>query len=229
MTSYTWILLILASLAATRAQDFDLSDALSEDDPPPKPTVKPVPPKNPDADLDLLDALDLDPKKPAVVPPKSGDDPKKPAVVPPKSGDDPKKPAVVPPKSGDGGLDLSDALGPDDDPPKKPAVPKGEGGTGGGSLSDKDLSDVFDEGEYKPDKGRIGGGGADPGYDDQSGGASEQPQDLNHQQWLQLIKMLGDNIPEVLSDWIAQFKQVVEPLLEQFRGLLNITEEKAEL
>ncbi|XP_067297520.1 CD99 molecule isoform X3 [Pseudorasbora parva] len=162
MTSYTWILLILASLAATRAQDFDLSDALSEDDPPPKPTVKPVPPKNPDADLDLLDALDLDPKKPA--------------VVPPKSGDDPKKPAVVPPKSGDGGLDLSDALGPDDDPPKKPAVPKGEGGTGGGSLSDKDLSDVFDEGEYKPDKGRIGGGGADPGYDDQSGGASEQPQ-----------------------------------------------------
>jgi len=52
--------------------------------------------------------------------------------------------------------------------------------------------------------------------------------DLN-QQWLQLIKMLGDNIPEGLSVWIAGFLQVVEPLLEQFRGRLNVTEEKAEL
>lgn len=49
------------------------------------------------------------------------------------------------------------------------------------------------------------------------------------QQWLQLVKMLVDNIPEGLSVWIDKFNQVVEPLLEQIRGLLNVTEDKAEL
>ncbi|XDV15194.1 hypothetical protein PO909_015324 [Leuciscus waleckii] len=214
MTSYTWILLILASLAATRAQDLDLSDALDDNEPPGKPTVKPavkpVPPKNSDPvnGFDLTDVFDTDPKKPAVVPPKSGDDKKKPSEF----GDE---------------FDLSDAFNADLDP-KKPVVPPKERGTGGGTFDDNDLSGVNEDGGYVPDKGRSGGGGADPGYDDQSGGASEQPQDLN-QQWLQLIKMLGDNIPEGLSVWIAGFLQVVEPLLEQFRGLLNVTEEKAEL
>ncbi|KAK7161656.1 hypothetical protein R3I94_004359 [Phoxinus phoxinus] len=147
MTSYTWILLILASLAATRAQEgFDLSDAF-DDDPPAKPTVKPavkpVPPKNSDPEFDLSDAFDLDKKKPA------------------DSGD---------------GFDLFDALNPDLDP-KKPDVPPKERGTGGGTLDDQDLVGVLEDGGYKPDKGRGGGGGgADPGYDDQSGGASEQPQ-----------------------------------------------------
>ncbi|XP_077102957.1 CD99 molecule isoform X4 [Siphateles boraxobius] len=212
MTSFTWILLILASLAATRAQELDLSDAIDDSpaNPTVKPAVKPVPPKNSDPDngFDLSDAVDSDPKKPAVVPPKSGDDKNKPY----DSGN---------------AFDLSDALNPDLDP-KKPDAPPKERGTGGGNFDDKDLFNVNDDGEYRPDKGRSGGGGADPGYDDQSGGASEQPQDLN-QQWLQFIKMLGDNIPEGLSVWIAGFIQVVEPLLEQFRGLLNVTEEKAEL
>ncbi|XP_067258844.1 CD99 molecule isoform X2 [Chanodichthys erythropterus] len=208
MTSYTWILLILASLAATRAQDLSLADALDFDDdkPPAKPTVKPAPPKNSNPDLDLLDALDIDPKKPAVVTPKPGNDKKKP------SGGD---------------LDLIDAFGPDE-VTKKPVTPPRERGTGGGNFDDKDLYDVNAGGEYVPDKGRIGGGGADPGSDDHSGGASEQPQDLN-EKWLQLIKMLGVKIPEGLSVWIARFLQVVEPLLEQFQGLLNVTEEKAEL
>ncbi|KAK9981105.1 hypothetical protein ABG768_000671 [Culter alburnus] len=208
MTSYTWILLILASLAATRAQDLSLADALDFDDdkPPAKPTVKPAPPKNSDPDLDLLDAFDTEPKKPAVVTPKPGNDKKKP------SG---------------GELDLIDAVGPDE-VTKKPVTPPRERGTGGGTFNDKDLFDVNAGGEYVPDKGRIGGGGADPGYDDHSGGASEQPQDLN-EKWLQLIKKLGVKIPEGLSVWIAQFLQVVEPLLEQFQGLLNVTEEKAEL
>ncbi|KAK7166180.1 hypothetical protein R3I93_006072 [Phoxinus phoxinus] len=147
MTSYTWILLILASLAATRAQEgFDLSDAV-DDDPPAiptvKPAVKPVPPKNQDQELDLSDGFDSDKKKPA------------------DSG---------------GGFDLSDALNPDLDP-KKPDAPPKERGTGGGTLDDQDLVGVLEDGGYKPDKGRGGGGGgADPGYDDQSGGASEQPQ-----------------------------------------------------
>lgn len=52
--------------------------------------------------------------------------------------------------------------------------------------------------------------------------------DLN-QQWLQIIKMLVDNIPAGLIGWISQFNQVVKPMLEQLRGLLNVTEEKAEL
>ncbi|KAG1937752.1 CD99 antigen-like protein [Pimephales promelas] len=138
--------------------DLDLSHAFDDDDSPAKPTVKPAvkpdPPKNPDQGFDLLDAFDSDPKKPAVVPPKSGDDKKNP------SGDE---------------FDLSDAFNPDLDP-KKPVVPPKERGTGGGTFDDKDLFGVSDGGEYTPDKGRIGGGGADPGYDDQSGGPSDQPQ-----------------------------------------------------
>ncbi|XP_051560396.1 CD99 molecule isoform X3 [Myxocyprinus asiaticus] len=207
MTSYLWILL-LASLVTTRAQDLDLSDALFDDGdkPPTKPPVKPAPPKNSNPDgFDLLDAFDSDPKKPAINPPKSVDDPKKPAGE---------------------GFDLLDAFGPDPEP-KKPLVPPKEGGgTGGGSFGDKDLFDLSDTGsDYKPDGGQSGGQGADPAYND---GASDKPQDLN-QQWLQLIKILGKNIPEGLSVWIAHFKQVVEPLLERVLELLNIAEEKTEL
>lgn len=153
MTSYTWILLLLASLVATRAQDLDLADAFGDDEPPVKPTVKPAPPKNPDSGFDLSDVFDLDPKTPAVVPPKSEDDKKKP------SGDD---------------FDLSDALGPDTEP-KKPVVPPKERGTGGGSFDDSDLFDVNEGGEYKPDGGKSGGRGGDPKYNE-NGGGSDQPQ-----------------------------------------------------
>ncbi|XP_073698351.1 CD99 molecule isoform X2 [Garra rufa] len=221
MTSYTWILLLLASIVATRAQDFDLADAFDDDDvkPPAKPTVKPAPPKNPDSGFDLSDAFDLDPKKPVVVPPKKEEDPNKPVVVPPKKDD--KKP------TGDE-FDLSDAFGPDTEP-KKPVVPPKERGTGGGSFDDSDLFGVNEGGEYKPDGGRGGAqGGGDFHDHDQSGGGTEQPNDLN-QQWLQIIKMLVDNIPDGLSVWISQFNQVVQPLLEQLQQLLNITEEKTEL
>ncbi|XP_016145669.1 CD99 molecule isoform X2 [Sinocyclocheilus grahami] len=207
MTSHTWILLLLASLVATRAQDLNLADAFDDDGKPPaKPTVKPAPPKNPDSGFDLSDVFDLDPKTPAVVPPKSEDDKKEP------SGGD---------------FDLSDAFGPDTEP-KKPVVPPKDRGTGGGTFDDKDLFDVKEGGEYQPDGGQSGGRGADIPDNDQNGGASEQPQDLNHQ-WLQIIKMLVDNIPEGLSVWVSQFNQVVEPLLEQLWELLNVTEEKAEL
>ncbi|XP_043091340.1 CD99 molecule isoform X1 [Puntigrus tetrazona] len=154
MTSHAWILLLLASLVATRAQDLDLSDAFDDDEPPAKPTVKPAPPKKPDSGFDLSDAFDSDPKKPPVAPPKSEDDKKKP------SGGD---------------FDLSDAFGPDIEP-KKPVVPPKERGTGGGTFDDTDLSDVNEGGEYKPDGGRSGGRGGDvPQYND-NGGASDQPQ-----------------------------------------------------
>uniref|UniRef100_A0A8C2DAN8 CD99 molecule n=1 Tax=Cyprinus carpio TaxID=7962 RepID=A0A8C2DAN8_CYPCA len=149
MTSYTWILLILASLVATRAQDFDLSDAFDDDDvkPTPKPTVKPAPPKNPDSGFDISDAFDLDPKKPE----------------------------VVPPKKEDGEFDLSDAFGPDTEP-KKPVVPPKERGTGGGSFDDKDLFEVNEGGEYKPDGGRSGGRGGEIPQNNENDGASDQPQ-----------------------------------------------------
>ncbi|XP_052401733.1 CD99 molecule isoform X2 [Carassius gibelio] len=188
MTSYTWILLLLASLVATRAQDFDLADAF-DDESPAKPTEKPVPPKIPDSET--------------------------------------KKPAVVPPKTDDGDLNLLDAFGPDS-VTKKPVVPPKERGTGGGSFDDKDLFDLNEDGEYKPDGGRSGGRGANIPQDNGAGGASDQPQDLN-QHWLQIIKMLVDNIPDGLSSWIAQFNQAVKPMLEQLREFLNITEEKTEL
>uniref|UniRef100_A0A8C1WAV3 CD99 molecule n=1 Tax=Cyprinus carpio TaxID=7962 RepID=A0A8C1WAV3_CYPCA len=154
--------------------------------------------------FDISDAFDLDPKKPEVVPPKKEDDKKKPS---------------------EGEFDLSDAFGPDTEP-KKPVVPPKERGTGGGSFDDKDLFEVNEGGEYKPDGGRSGGRGGEIPQNNENDGASDQPQDL---QWLQIIKMLVDNIPEGLSAWIAQFNQVVKPMLEQLRGLLNVTEEKAEL
>nr|XP_009290426.1 CD99 molecule isoform X3 [Danio rerio] len=83
MNSYTWILLLLAGLAATKAQELDLSDAFGDDDdeiPTEKPKEKPPPPKNADPDkkkpasggeLDLSDAFgpDTETKKP-MVPPK---------------------------------------------------------------------------------------------------------------------------------------------------------------
>ncbi|NP_001418013.1 CD99 molecule isoform 2 precursor [Danio rerio] len=209
MNSYTWILLLLAGLAATKAQELDLSDAFGDDDdeiPTEKPKEKPPPPKNADPGFDLSDAFESDPKKPAVVPPKSVDDKKKPA-----SG---------------GELDLSDAFGPDTET-KKPMVPPKERETGGRSFDDNDLIDVSERGGYKPDGGGSRGRGGAPSSDDQSGGA-EQPQDLD-QQWLQFVKMLVDNIPEGLSVWIDKFNQVAKPLLEQIRGLLNVTEDKAEL
>ncbi|XP_073802119.1 CD99 molecule isoform X6 [Danio rerio] len=68
MNSYTWILLLLAGLAATKAQELDLGDAFGDDDeiPTEKPKEKPPPPKNADPDkkkpasggeLDLSDAF----------------------------------------------------------------------------------------------------------------------------------------------------------------------------
>uniref|UniRef100_UPI003D7F93B3 CD99 molecule isoform 3 precursor n=1 Tax=Danio rerio TaxID=7955 RepID=UPI003D7F93B3 len=67
MNSYTWILLLLAGLAATKAQELDLGDAFGDDDeiPTEKPKEKPPPPKNADPGFDLADAFESDKKKPA--------------------------------------------------------------------------------------------------------------------------------------------------------------------
>ncbi|XP_028837732.1 CD99 molecule isoform X1 [Denticeps clupeoides] len=130
MRSYFW-LVFLACVVSTRAQGFDLGDALEDlDDPKPKATTKApeVPKKSGTGDFDILDAL--------------GDDGKAP----------PKKPSG-------GGLDLEDALLPGPEP-KKPVIPPKVDGGKGGNFDDSDLDDVVNgDSGYKPEggKGKAGG------------------------------------------------------------------------
>ncbi|XP_066517709.1 CD99 molecule isoform X2 [Hoplias malabaricus] len=173
MTSYLWIL-VLASLAGTRAQDFDLSAAL-DPDPTPEPEKKP-PKSGGDGLLDLGDALG----------PDTPSEPSKPAGNPSKSGD-PNKPAD-PPKSEGGEFSLNDAV----------------------------------SGDYKPDP--SGGGGARSGgegqpYDTQ--GDEGQSQELDHQ-WLKVLNLLVDNIPEGLHSWIANSKHIVMSLVEKVLELVEV-------
>lgn len=44
------------------------------------------------------------------------------------------------------------------------------------------------------------------------------------QQWLKLLTLLGDNLPEGLLAWIANSKQVVMSLLEKLLELLDLDE-----
>ncbi|XP_014005384.1 CD99 molecule isoform X1 [Salmo salar] len=156
MKSCLWIALLVTLAIGTKTQDFDLADALDFDKPKataiPKQPKKPAKDPSPGGGLDLFDALGPEDPKPG-----------RPAPAPV----DPKKPAD------DGmGFDLSDALGPDPVPGKPAVVPPKDGGTGGGSFGDKDLFDVSDNGDYKPDPGKGGGGGG-------GGGApADQPQDV---------------------------------------------------
>ncbi|XP_017313420.1 CD99 molecule isoform X3 [Ictalurus punctatus] len=165
MTFYVWILLF-GALVLTKAQDLDLSDALGDPDPTPKPAEKP--PKPGGNDLDLSDALHPEAEKPK------------------------------------------------DKDPKQPAVPA----QGGGDLSDSDLLDVGEDG-YKPDPNR--GGRAGDNTDNISDTQDDQPNEL-YQQWLKLLMVLGDNMPEGLHAWIANSKQVVVSLLEKLLELLDLAE-----
>lgn len=45
-----------------------------------------------------------------------------------------------------------------------------------------------------------------------------------YQQWLKLLTLLGDNLPEGLLAWIANSKQVVVSLLENLLELLGLAE-----
>ncbi|XP_014005389.1 CD99 molecule isoform X3 [Salmo salar] len=199
MKSCLWIALLVTLAIGTKTQDFDLADALDFDKPKataiPKQPKKPAKDPSPGGGLDLFDALGPEDPKPG-----------RPAPAPV----DPKKPAD------DGmGFDLSDALGPDPVPGKPAVVPPKDGGTGGGSFGDKDLFDVSDNGDYKPDPGKGGGGGG-------GGGApADQPQDLDLL-WGQFLKMLDANMPEGVHVWISNIKQAVLPLLEKVMELLDV-------
>uniref|UniRef100_UPI0037E73BC1 CD99 antigen-like protein 2 n=1 Tax=Semicossyphus pulcher TaxID=241346 RepID=UPI0037E73BC1 len=132
------------------SQDFDLSDALGDDDSPPAetPPPKPAAPAAPaggaggaggaGAELDLEDFFKDVPTTKA--PPKVV--PKPPAAT--KAPAKPKAPAAA------GDLDLADALDPKNDMKDKN---KGQGG----GFSDSDLLDDT----YKPDKGKGGRPGGD--------------------------------------------------------------------
>lgn len=45
-----------------------------------------------------------------------------------------------------------------------------------------------------------------------------------YQQWLKLLMLLGDNLPEGLLAWIANSKQVIVSLLERVLELLDLAE-----
>ncbi|XP_041734602.1 CD99 molecule isoform X5 [Coregonus clupeaformis] len=197
MKSCLWIALLVTLAIGTKTQDFDLSDALGLDDP--IPTTIPKQPKQPAKDPSP------EPEKPAGIPPKEGGTDPKPA--PPPAPVDPKKPA------GDGmGFDLSDALGPDPVPDKPAVVPPKDGGTGGGSLGDNDLFDVSNDGGYKPDPGKGGGGGAraaDPASDPNGGGGApaDQPQEAGSGQIAGIVSGIGVALLGAASSYFAYQKK----------------------
>ncbi|XP_026072162.1 CD99 antigen-like protein 2 isoform X3 [Carassius auratus] len=158
----TWTLLAVFSLLIVKgiSQELDLADAIESNEP-----TKP-PPK-------------VDPAGGAGGPVKPIHKPAKPTVKEPTK-----------PKETDfGGLDLEDALNPDNDIRGKgkesgkgdkdlggggrdDGKPNSRGGTGG--FSDLDLEDVGNDNSYKPDKGKGGSGGSSSG---QSGRDSDSADD----------------------------------------------------
>ncbi|XP_065110966.2 CD99 molecule isoform X14 [Paramisgurnus dabryanus] len=151
-------------------------------------------------DLDLFDALDDE--KPPTKPPLK--------PVPPKN-------------TNTEGFDLLDAF--DNDPKNPSGDPKKTSGDG------FDLSDALGPDTepkkpvVKPPQDSGTGRGSGPGYE---GGASDQPQDLNLN-WIHLIKILADKMPEGLSVWISNLKEILVPLLERVMELQSVADEKTEL
>ncbi|XP_026072161.1 CD99 antigen-like protein 2 isoform X2 [Carassius auratus] len=173
----TWTLLAVFSLLIVKgiSQELDLADAIESNEPtkpppkvdpaggaggpvkpihkPAKPTVKePTKPKETEETFtDSFDATirpDLLPRTPPSLLRTS---------VPPRKA-----------QSDFGGLDLEDALNPDNDI-------RGKGKESGkGGFSDLDLEDVGNDNSYKPDKGKGGSGGSSSG---QSGRDSDSADD----------------------------------------------------
>uniref|UniRef100_A0A8D0ACJ7 CD99 molecule n=1 Tax=Sander lucioperca TaxID=283035 RepID=A0A8D0ACJ7_SANLU len=99
------------------------------------------------------------------------------------------------PSSGDSGLDLEDALGPDPNPkPDKPAVQPADPAKprGGGSFGDSDLLDVSG-GDYKPDGGR--------------GGAGDQPQEADAGTVAGIASAIGVALLGAASSYFAYQKK----------------------
>ncbi|XP_077370617.1 CD99 molecule isoform X2 [Festucalex cinctus] len=175
--------------------------------------------------FDLFDALDdVDP-------------------TPPKPKEKPKAPV----NPFDGGLDLSDAFGPDEPEPEKPKKPK-TNNPGDSDGFGFDLEDALNpDPNAKPDKPvvdppRRGGGGGNFGDNDlfdisdggdykpdrgrsgdsdyNSGGGADQPQDPDLL-WRQILKMLNINMPEEVIMWMSNIKKILVPLLERAMELVQ--------
>ncbi|XP_037326269.2 CD99 molecule isoform X4 [Pungitius pungitius] len=183
------VAVLLLLVTGTLTQDeFNLFDAL-------EPTTAPTPAK---------------PKEQ----PKAPEKPKEQPKAPEKPKEQPKAPEK--PKSE--GFDLSHGLDETDPQPTpgKPAVKPPSSG-GGGSFGDGDLLDVSG-GDYKPDGGHQGGGGAgDSGYNQ---GGADEPQDPELL-WGQILKTLNANMPEEFLMWISNLKKALTPLLERAMDLLQ--------
>ncbi|XP_031172110.1 CD99 molecule [Sander lucioperca] len=164
--------------------------------------------------FDLSDALDD--LAPPPTPAKPKEQPKAPEKPKTNGGLDlsdafgPDEPAPTKkpkkPSSGDSGLDLEDALGPDPNPkPDKPAVQPADPAKprGGGSFGDSDLLDVSG-GDYKPDGGR--GRAGDPGYDSQ-GGAGDQPQEADAGTVAGIASAIGVALLGAASSYFAYQKK----------------------
>ncbi|XP_049325587.1 CD99 molecule isoform X2 [Astyanax mexicanus] len=154
-------------------------------------------------DLSLFDALDDDePTPPPVKPPKAGGDGNIELDLSDALGPDipekPKKPAGDPSKTGDSSnFDITDAF---DNDPKKPS------GGGGGGFDDSDLGDVAGNGDYKPDPGQGGRGGAragDSNYDNSGGGE----QGAQGGQMAGIISAVGVAILGAASSYFAYQKK----------------------
>ncbi|KAM6893073.1 CD99 molecule isoform 1-T1 [Lycodopsis pacificus] len=164
-----------------------VTGTLTEEEPTPaKPKEQPKVPVKSDSDggLDLWDAL-------------GSEEPPAPTPKKPSSGD-----------SGGFGLDLEDALGPgNEDPyskPDKPAVKPPNSGGGGGSFDLSDLEDVSG-GDYKPDGGRPGGGGAsDSGYDQ---GGADQPQEAGPGKIAGIASAIGVALLGAVTSYVAYQKK----------------------
>ncbi|XP_031708153.1 CD99 molecule isoform X1 [Anarrhichthys ocellatus] len=178
------LLLLLVTGTLTEG-GFDLSDALDPEPTLAKPKEQPKAPEKPNSDggLHLSDAF-------------GPDEPPTPKPKKPSSGD-----------SGGFGLDLEDALGPgNEDPyskPDKPAVKPPSSG-GGGNFDLSDLDDVSG-GDYKPDGGRPGGGGAsDSGYDQ---GGADQPQEAGPGKIAGIASAIGVALLGAVTSYVAYQKK----------------------
>ncbi|XP_070710429.1 CD99 antigen-like protein 2 [Pempheris klunzingeri] len=153
LRSLCLLLALLLPLEVLTQGDFDLNDALGDDDnskpstPPPKPAA-PAAPADGAGDLDLEDFFKVDGTTTTTT--AAATTKALPKVVPdaPKSTKAPVKPK---PKPAGDAFDLADALDPNNDIGGKDKN-KGQGG----GLSDSDLMDVGKDDTYKPDKGKGG-------------------------------------------------------------------------
>ncbi|KAK9523771.1 hypothetical protein VZT92_017668 [Zoarces viviparus] len=132
------------------------------------------------------------------------DDPDPTTAKPNEQSKAPEKPN----SDGGFGLDLEDALGPgNEDPyskPDKPAVKPPNSGGGGGNFDLSDLDGVSG-GDYKPDGGRPGGGGAsDSGYDQ---GGADQPQEAGPGKIAGIASAIGVALLGAVTSYVAYQKK----------------------